>query len=133
MAAAKIVKPALLALTKLDEASEDAIAHVSASVTDMRIVGVSILDDTTLQNLKDEVWRLTGLIRVFTRRHNETANEPIAFAAGATVHDVAESLHKELAQEFRAARVWGPSARFPGQRVGRDHPVLDGDVVEIVT
>jgi ribosome-interacting GTPase 1 len=31
------------------------------------------------------------------------------------------------------ARLWGPSARFDGQRVGRDHVVADGDVVEILT
>ena len=30
------------------------------------------------------------------------------------------------------ARVWGPSARFDGQRVGRDHVVLDGDTVEVL-
>jgi ribosome-interacting GTPase 1 len=27
--------------------------------------------------------------------------------------------------------VWGPSARFPGQRVGRTHVLVDGDTVEI--
>jgi uncharacterized protein len=33
---------------------------------------------------------------------------------------------------FVGARVWGGSARFEGQRVGRDHVVEDGDVVEIL-
>jgi ribosome-interacting GTPase 1 len=28
--------------------------------------------------------------------------------------------------------VWGPSARFEGQRVGREHVVHDGDTVEIL-
>jgi ribosome-interacting GTPase 1 len=28
--------------------------------------------------------------------------------------------------------VWGASARFPGQRVGRAHQLLDGDAVEIL-
>jgi ribosome-interacting GTPase 1 len=30
------------------------------------------------------------------------------------------------------ARIWGPSARFEGQRVGREHDVADGDVVEVL-
>jgi hypothetical protein len=38
----------------------------------------------------------------------------------------------DLAASFSGARVWGPSARFEGQRVGRDHAVQDGDVVEIL-
>ena len=41
-------------------------------------------------------------------------------------------IHKEMGTSFRIARIWGPSARFDGQQVGRDHPVQDGDIVEIV-
>jgi len=37
---------------------------------------------------------------------------------------------RERIREVNA--LWGPSARFGGQRVGRDHAVLDGDVVEIL-
>jgi hypothetical protein len=49
------------------------------------------------------------------------------------VTDVADAVHHDLAAAFSGARVWGPSARFEGQRVGRDHVVLDGDVVEILS
>ena len=130
---AGIEKPSILAITKLDEGNETAIARAASEFKDLRVIGVSILDDKSLELFKEEVWKLTGLIRVFTRHYNETAKDPIALAAGSSVRDVAESLHKELAEEFRAARVWGPSARFPGQQVGRDHAVLDGDIVEILT
>jgi ribosome-interacting GTPase 1 len=59
--------------------------------------------------------------------------EPVALRAGATVADVADSVHHDLGATFSGALVWGPSARFDGQRVGRDHPIPDGDVVEVVT
>ena len=30
-----------------------------------------------------------------------------------------------------SARLWGRSGQFSGQQVGRDHPVHDGDIIEI--
>jgi ribosome-interacting GTPase 1 len=41
-------------------------------------------------------------------------------------------VHHELASACTGARVWGPSARFDGQRVGRAHVLVDGDVVEVL-
>jgi ribosome-interacting GTPase 1 len=45
---------------------------------------------------------------------------------------VADWVHHDLGSSLSGGRVWGGSARFDGQRVGRDHVVQDGDVVEIV-
>jgi small GTP-binding protein len=132
VAAAGIAKPALLAATKLDEANEAAFERLHTAVPDLRVLGVSVLDEPSLEAFRQAVWELTGLMRVYTRHHGEIAEEPIALRPGASVGDVAEELHKELAATFRAARIWGPSARFPGQQVGRDHQLADGDVVEIV-
>jgi len=61
-----------------------------------------------------------------------TAEEPLALHQVATVADVADSVHHDLGATFSGARVWGPSARFDGQRVGRDHIVHDTDTVEIL-
>jgi ribosome-interacting GTPase 1 len=95
-------------------------------------VTVSVLDDTSLDALKEAIWRLTGLIRVFLRTGGHTDAEPLALPEGSTAVGVATAVHKELGAGFRGARVWGPSARFEGQQVGRDHLVLDGDTVEIL-
>jgi small GTP-binding protein len=130
--AASIEKPALLAATKADEAADDALARLRAAVPDLPVIGVSILDDETLAAFREAVWGLTGLIRIYLRRRDEVDEEPLALAAGATVADVAAAIHKELAGGCRGARVWGPSARFPGQQVGRGHRVADGDTVEVL-
>jgi len=61
-----------------------------------------------------------------------TACAPLAVPAGATVADVAAAVHKELGSTASGGHVWGPSARFDGQLVGRTHVVADDDVVEIV-
>jgi hypothetical protein len=93
---------------------------------------VSVIDEASLEAFSDAAWRLTGLIRVRLRTMGETDPEPLALEPGSTVETVADWVHHDLAASFTGARVWGPSARFDGQRVGRDHAVLDGDVVEIL-
>jgi ribosome-interacting GTPase 1 len=48
------------------------------------------------------------------------------------VADVAHTIHHELGERCAGARVWGSSARFPGQRV-RSHLLSDDDTVEILS
>lgn len=132
VAAAGIERPALLAATKLDDAAADALPRLQAAVPDLPVIGVSVLDDESLAAFKESVWNLTGLIRIYLRRNGHTEEEPLALPAGVSVVDVAAAIHKDLAA-CRGARVWGRSARFEGQQVGRQHRVEDGDTVEILT
>jgi hypothetical protein len=129
---AAIEKPAFLAATRADEASPEDLARLRAAFPDLEVVPVSVIDETSLDAFRDAVWRLTGLIRVLLRTNGETDQEPLALAPGATVEVVADWVHHDLAATFVGARVWGPSARFEGQRVGREHEVMDGDTVEIL-
>jgi ribosome-interacting GTPase 1 len=99
---------------------------------DLDVVPVSILDETSLDTIRDAIWALTGLIRVQLRMNGVTDDEPIAIEPGSTVTDVADRVHHDLAAATVGARISGPSARFEGQRVGRDHVVADGDIVEIL-
>jgi small GTP-binding protein len=129
---AGIDKPAMLAATRADEATEAEIARLRAAHPDLELVPVSVIDPESLDALRDAIWRLTGLIRVFLRSSGSVDEEPLALHEGATVAEVADSVHHELGASFSGARIWGPSARFDGQRVGRDHVVHDTDTVEIL-
>lgn len=130
LAGAGIELPSLLAVTKADEGDAAAVA---GAFPDLDAVHVSVLDDASLDRFRDAVFGLTGLIRVYLRHHGEIDGDPVALTPPATVLDVARSIHHDLERTCRGARVWGPSARFEGQRVGRDHPVVDGDAVEVLT
>jgi ribosome-interacting GTPase 1 len=132
VALAGIDKPAFLAATRADEAPEGAIERLVTAFPDLAVIPVSVIDEASLDAFREAVWRLTGLIRVRLRTAGTTDPEPLALDPGATVEDVADWVHHDLAATFIGARVWGPSARFDGQRVGRDHAVRDGDVVEIL-
>jgi small GTP-binding protein len=126
--AARIDAPAALAATKVDDAPAGAVAGLRAAFPGLDVIGVSILDDETLDRLRDVLWRLIGLVRVYLRDDAD----PIALRPPVTVLDVADAIHHELGDRCIGARVWGPSARFPGQRVGRDQALSDGDSVEIL-
>jgi hypothetical protein len=131
VAAAGIDLPSLLAVTKIDEADRDVVERIGAAVG-LPALGVSVLDDESMQLLRAALWKLTGLIRVYLRHGTTVEDDPIALAPGATVADVASSIHGDLAASCRGARVSGPSARFSEQQVGRHHRVEDGDIVEIL-
>ena len=130
---AGISRPSILAVTKTDEAERGAVERVSAAFPDLEVVPVSVLDDDSLRVLRDAIWSLTGLVRIFLRHGGVAEPKPVALRPPVTVADVARSIHHELEAECRGAHLWGPSARFEGQRVGREHVLTDGDTVEILT
>ena len=107
-------------------------ARLSDALPGLEVLAVSILDEASLDAFRDLAWRLTGLIRVRLRANGSTDDEPLALHPPASVVDVADAVHHDLAAACIGARVWGPSAKFEGQRVGREHEVLDGDVVEVL-
>ena len=47
------------------------------------------------------------------------------------IKDLCEKLHKDFVSKFKFARVWGESAKFPGQKLMLGHTLHDGDVVEV--
>ena len=138
--AAGIDLPAILVVTKLDEISFEETGHVPAALErvraaapDLPVIGISVLDESSLDTFREAVWRLTGLIRVFTRKPGSSDEDPLALPSGGTVVDAAGALHAELANACLGGRVWGTSVAFAGQRVGRDHALSEGDIVEILT
>jgi len=95
---------------------------------ELPVVPVSVLDDASLDRLRELLWGLTGLVRV----HLRDGGDPVALRPPATVRDIADAIHHELTERCTGARVWGPSARFPGQQVGREYELSDGDTVEVL-
>jgi ribosome-interacting GTPase 1 len=73
-----------------------------------------------------------GVVRVYGKApgHPPDRQRPFTLRHGETVEHVARLVHKDIAQSLKYARVWGKSG-FGGQQVGREHPLADGDVVEL--
>jgi len=135
VAAAGIEKRAVLALTKADELSDADLRDsepTEAFEAFEAVVAVSVLDDESLDRLRAAIWGLTDLIRVRPRSDGRVDEEPFALPVRATVAEFAERIHHDVGRVCTGGRVWGPSARFDGQRVGRGHVLADGDVVEVL-
>ena len=96
------------------------------------ILKVSCMDGTGIEALGSEIFRSLNKVRVYTKSPSGKPDydTPIVMVKGSTTADVAERLHKEWREKLRYALLWG-SAKFAGQRVGRDHILSDGDVIEL--
>ena len=98
----------------------------------VKTLPVSAVTGEGLEKVGETLFNLLGIVRVYTKQPNaEVAENPLILRRGATVLDVAEHVHSRLAENFRYAKIWGKSAKYPGERVGADHVVEDGDIVEI--
>jgi small GTP-binding protein len=96
---------------------------------------VSVTTRQGLEELKDLIYNRLGFIRVYLKPKGERADmeEPLVILDGSTVRTVCEHLHRDFVDQFRYALVWGKSAKFPGQSVGLDHALVDGDVLSVIT
>jgi|SRR3989344_4161969 len=92
-------------------------------------VYINFIDDA--EEFKKNIWQSLKKIRVQTKTRGIVAEKPLVLKEGATVRELAETVHKDFVRKFRHAKVWGPSARFAGQQVGLEHELKDNDVIEI--
>lgn len=96
----------------------------TVSVSGTTGMGFAELGETTFQAL--------DILRVYSKEPGKDPDRarPFTLPRGATVADLATAIHKEIADQLKHARVWGPSAH-DGQVVHGGHVLMEGDVVEI--
>jgi hypothetical protein len=130
----RVYKPTIVVLTKLDlpGAREKAEAIKAKAPSDIPVIPVSTETGEGLDLIGPTMFRMAGIIRVYTKQPNKEPDpRPLIVPQGTTVLEAAERIHSRLARNFKYAKVWGPSAKYPGQRVGGDHVLQDKDILEI--
>jgi len=136
---ASVYKPSLILLNKVDLLSEVELGRVTSEVKSLAphapIVPVSATTGRGLSSVPRTTFEILEVIRVYTKEPNakEPSKEPLVVPKGSTVEDAVRRIREEFLKYFKYARVWGPSAKYPGERVGLDHILSDGDVIEIRT
>jgi hypothetical protein len=95
---------------------------------------ISAQKKVNINKLKAGIYKKLNFIRIFLKEINQAADmeEPLIVKKGFTIGDVCRSLHKDFVSKFKHARLWGPSAKFPGQKFQKlDKLLKDEDVLEI--
>ncbi|MCE4599331.1 MAG: TGS domain-containing protein [Desulfurococcales archaeon] len=133
---ARMYKPAIIVLNKSDlpEARMKVSKIGELAGDDTPLVIASAKTGEGLNDIGGIIFKILGIIRVYTKQPNKEPDpNPLIVPKGTTVIEAARRIHKDLARNFKYAKIWGPSARYPGQRVGGEHILEDGDLIEIHT
>jgi hypothetical protein len=124
--------PTLMVITKADRAREEDLKVLEELYgSQYPLLRISVATHAGLEALKVAVWRLLQMVRVYSKPPGKPVDrsQPFVLPQGYTVADLAERVHREIAEKMQFARVWG--GKLEGQRVARDFELRDRDVVEL--
>jgi hypothetical protein len=132
-----IYKPALIVANKLDlKGAEANLRRLEAHVAGkLPIIAVSCEQKRGLEQLGGALFNTLEIIRIYTKEPGERqpSTNPFTLKRGATLQDLAKSIHGEFVKDFSYARVWAERLAFSPQKAGLNFVLEDGDVVEIHT
>lgn len=119
---------------RLNEETEKEFNEKSNELLERERTGVQLmlLNKGNFDELRKKLFELLDVILIFTKKPGQEPDfkEPLILKKGATAEDAAFQLHKELARKLKYVKVWG-SSKFPGQRVSKDYPLQNDDIIEI--
>ncbi|MBS7287962.1 MAG: 50S ribosome-binding GTPase [Candidatus Freyarchaeota archaeon] len=127
-------KPALIIASKGDVPGSARNFKVLRECYDSRfpIYPVSSLTCKGLDELSNALFSSLNIIRVYTKEPGGLmSDKPIVLKKGATVRDVIKRIRPSMLKNFNYAKVYGPSAKYDGEKVGLDHVLMDGDIIQI--
>lgn len=129
-----VVRPALVVANKMDlpnsGANLDVLRDLYGGEFDVR--PVSALTGEGLEDLREALFNVLGIIRVYTKVPGKPPDmdRPFTLRKGSTLLDFAATVHKDFVQHLRMAKAWGKNT-LDGAQIGKDHVLEDGYVVEL--
>lgn len=127
--------PTVLVASKsdiVDHARDELTVLEELTGLDCPVLSVSSVSGDGLPELGSFLFDHLAVVRVYTKKPGEDVDDgrPYTVRRGDTVLDVARLVHRDIAASLKYARLFGGHG-FAGQQVGRDHQVVDGDVLEL--
>jgi len=129
----------IIVFNKIDSLTEKEKRKISATLQSKKydfilISSIPELPNNNLEELKRKIFKSFNILRVFTKEPGkEKEKRPMIMKPHSTVKHVAEKILKGLGKKVKETKIWGPSSKFGGQKVGLDHKLKDMDVVEFKT
>lgn len=134
LAGNRVYLAGILAINKSENLSSEERRRLAEKVRGFPTTFISARTREGLPELVRAIAEALAFIRIYVRPPGGEPDreEPVILRRGDRVGQLLQRLPEELDRHFKAAQVWGRSARFPGQTVGRAHPLADEDVVTVV-
>ncbi|MDD5699574.1 MAG: 50S ribosome-binding GTPase [Candidatus Nanoarchaeia archaeon] len=126
----------IIVFNKTDLLNENEKRKIYANLQSRKydFVLISAKEKENIPELKDKIFMNFDKIRVYTKEPGkEKSNKPIILEEDSSVKDVAEKILKGFSLRIKETKIWGPSSKFSGQKVGLKHRLKDMDVVEFRT
>ncbi len=130
-----VYKPAIIVANKIDSENAEANLKLLTAYVNNRlpIIAVSCETGYGIEKLGETLFKTLGIMRVYTKEPNEKefSKKPFILKKGATIYDLAKSIHSDFSEKFSFAKVWSKRLVFSPQKVGPTFVLDDGDIVEI--
>ena len=127
----KLYVSAITVFNKIDTLSEDKLDTLKEKF--QPDLCISAQKNNHIIELKELIFRKLDLIRIYLK---EPGNEPdmkvpLIMHRNCSIRDICNKLHKDFVKKFKFSRVWGPSAKFGGQKLMLKHIMKDEDILEL--
>lgn len=128
----RVYVPCIYVLNKIDQIS---IEELDILYKVPHTVPISAHHKWNFDDLLEKIWVYLSLVRIYTKPKGQLPDytAPVVLQSSrTTVEDFCNQIHKSILKQFKNALVWGGSVKHQPQKVGREHELIDEDVVQII-
>ena len=128
----KVYIPSIVVLNKIDMVDKEELDRAKAKINPDLCISAD--KRINIDELKELIFQRLRLMRIYLKEYNKKADldEPLIIKEGATLRDLCSKLHKDFVNKFKFAKIWGKSAKYPGQKITKiDHAMEDEDIIEL--
>lgn len=120
-----VYKPAIFVVNKADTKQKHEYED---------LIYISAEKEIGITKLKETIWEYLKLVTVYLVEKDEKPNlgNPIIMKEGNTLEDIAEKIGAEFLESKKIAKIWGTTAKFPGQEMPLSTKVRNDIMVRFI-